>query len=500
MDDSTDLTDKVDRLEMSVGSKASDSQTARAQQPTGPQLQDNMIATEPRIEQTPSQSMPISDPSDEPEAMSLVTSAQAQHQATRDVPTLANVSAPAESAPGQVGQPVIRHESQDMRWTCKDILFPPQAGAIQRPIKIVTQNRNGPCSLIALANVLILRGDLVLAPPNRETISYATLSSLVADYLLRLSDRGDGQTKGLDLTSALSLLPKMRYGLDVNIRFDAIDGFETSTTTGEVELFKLAGVPLVHGMLADQDDEETYDLLMSKAPDYDTAQGLVAEGDAIARGMVVGANEASDEQIEAAVDARQKWTDEQEALVRQAMHIRHFLEGAKTQLTYPGLFALSSTLTPGSISTLFYNSHLSVLYRRPNDLAQTTDSALYLLVTDSSFASEPNVVWETLGDLDGTASSFFNSDLQASKIRDDYVQGTQRHGTRAEAYTVNNDEALAASLQQEEYDIQHRHQRREDAQAQQASAATPSQIQSADTAVRPPKVSRAKVKKDCVIQ
>ena len=69
--------------------------------------------------------------------------------------------------------------------------------------QIVTQNRNGPCSLIALCNIMVLRGDIQILPQGRTSASYEHLASLVGDYLVNsregLSD--------VDLTAALAVLP-----------------------------------------------------------------------------------------------------------------------------------------------------------------------------------------------------------------------------------------------------------------------------------------------------
>lgn len=69
----------------------------------------------------------------------------------------------------------------------------------------------------------------------------------------------------------------------------------------------------------------------------------------------------------------------------------------------------------------FRNSHLGVLYRRPpappsesTDPNDASDALLYQLVTDSSFANEPEVAWESLVDLDGAASAFVNGDFTRS--------------------------------------------------------------------------------------
>jgi hypothetical protein len=48
-----------------------------------------------------------------------------------------------------------------------------------------------------------------------------------------------------------------------------------------------------------------------------------------------------------------------------AIRIRTFLDNTSSQLTYYGLFDLSSSVQPGQLVALFRNSHLSVLYKPP---------------------------------------------------------------------------------------------------------------------------------------
>lgn len=49
-------------------------------------------------------------------------------------------------------------------------------------------------------NILILRGDLEILPPDRTSVSYDHLSQLVAEYLL-------GASPDVDISAALSIMP-----------------------------------------------------------------------------------------------------------------------------------------------------------------------------------------------------------------------------------------------------------------------------------------------------
>ena len=49
-------------------------------------------------------------------------------------------------------------------------------------------------------NILILRGELEILPPDRTTVSYEFLSQLVAEYLLTTCP-------DVDISAALSIMP-----------------------------------------------------------------------------------------------------------------------------------------------------------------------------------------------------------------------------------------------------------------------------------------------------
>lgn len=54
--------------------------------------------------------------------------------------------------------------------------------------------------LWATGNILILRGNIDIQPPERRTVSYEFLSQLVAEYLLASSP-------DVDISAALSVMP-----------------------------------------------------------------------------------------------------------------------------------------------------------------------------------------------------------------------------------------------------------------------------------------------------
>ncbi|PWN32543.1 uncharacterized protein FA14DRAFT_114243, partial [Meira miltonrushii] len=256
-----------------------------------------------------------------------------------------------------------------------------------------------------------LRGTVQITPEDRPAVSYSYLSSMLGEHLIDAISTNPGAA--LDLEAALSILPQTQYGLDVNVKFSAIDAFATESehTEAPLALFKLCNVPLVHGWLADQADAETWAAVVERAGNYDKALDRVVAGDDIAK--TAEGDASFDVRAAQVMDTI---SPEQRVIVQDASLIRRFLESTATQLTYPGLYALSTSLERGVLYALFRNSHLSVLYRpTEEELLQAASSSdmhsqpqLYQLVTDSTLENEDSIVWESVEDIDGSASRFFD--------------------------------------------------------------------------------------------
>ncbi|KAF9457780.1 hypothetical protein BDZ94DRAFT_1292294 [Collybia nuda] len=221
-------------------------------------------------------------------------------------------------------------------------------------LQIITQNFNGPCSFIAICNILILRENIQILPPTRTTVSYEHLSQLVAEYLLVHSP-------DVDISDALSIMPHTQKGLDLNPLFTSPTAFHPATDTAgaELKLFAQAGIHLVHGWLVDPGSDEAFALEREGIKDYDSAVAFIAEADFLGGGIVVGGE--SERGLNG--NGNREWTDEEKRKIKNALTIRHFLESSQSQLTYHGLFHLASELPSGSLVALFRNSHLGVLLK-----------------------------------------------------------------------------------------------------------------------------------------
>ncbi|KAF5379844.1 hypothetical protein D9615_005798 [Tricholomella constricta] len=277
--------------------------------------------------------------------------------------------------------PTIQSSQEDV-WYLKKVAFK------EKDLQIITQNFNGPCSFIAICNILILRGNIFIEPPTRTTVSYEFLSQLVAEYLLKHSPN-------VDISDALSIMPHTQKGLDLNPLFTSSTSFLAATQTagGELKLFSQVGIDLVHGWLVDPDSPEARAMREEKTEDYDSAVTLIAEADHIAGGLLVPTN-GSENAGSAPGRREEEWSDEERRKIRNALIIRQYLEQTQSQLTYHGLFHLASTLPEGSLVALFRSSHLSVLYKSEGtgDAWQALDDTPATNVEDSTQPAGPSAV------------------------------------------------------------------------------------------------------------
>ncbi|RKP35128.1 hypothetical protein BJ085DRAFT_12248, partial [Dimargaris cristalligena] len=256
--------------------------------------------------------------------------------------------------------------------------------------RIITQNENGPCPLIAICNVLILRQEISIEPASRSTVTFDHLVQILADKL-PVPTTEDTPDR---LSSLLTLLPQLERGLDVNVHFHSIHSFES---TPELALFVRLGVPLVHGWLPDVHGEfDLWECLVARHPSYNKAvECLVRRNE-----LRDGTSNPSDGSAEDA-----------DMIMQDGTLIEDFLSNNPTQLTYHGLVTLSTELPDHYPVVFFRNNHFSTLYKRQN-------GELYLLVTDTGYAAKSEVVWESLRDIDQDGSSFFNARFQSSLTGD----------------------------------------------------------------------------------
>uniref|UniRef100_G3U509 Ubiquitin carboxyl-terminal hydrolase n=1 Tax=Loxodonta africana TaxID=9785 RepID=G3U509_LOXAF len=240
---------------------------------------------------------------------------------------------------------------------------------------IITQSTNGPCPLLAIMNILFLQWKVKL-PPQKEVITSDELMAHLGDCLLSIKPQE--KSEGLQLNfqqnvdDAMTVLPKLATGLDVNVRFTGVSDFEY---TPECSVFDLLGIPLYHGWLVDP-----------QSPEAVSAVGKLSYNQLVEK--IITCKHSSDTN-----------------LVTEGLIAEQFLETTAAQLTYHGLCELTAAAKEGELSVFFRNNHFSTMTKHK--------SHLYLLVTDQGFLQEEQVVWESLHNVDGD-SCFCDSDFHLS--------------------------------------------------------------------------------------
>lgn len=264
---------------------------------------------------------------------------------------------------------------------------------------IITQNENGPCPLLAILNLLILKGTIQL-PPMQEIITAEQLMEYLGDCMLGAMPKDLTESAQLNyeqnMSDAMTILPKLQTGLDVNVRFTGVRDFEY---TPECIVFDLLQIPLYHGWIVD--------------PHEDSVVKAVGR---------LSYNQLVEKII------NDKTSDDADK-ISQALLCEDFLETTASQLTVPGLSILTDTLKEAELAVLFRNNHFITLIKHKEQL--------YQLVTDQGFLTEHSVVWETLVNVEGDGS-FTDGDFM---INPPQLTKEQQ---------ISQDEQLARQIQMEE--------------------------------------------------
>lgn len=222
-----------------------------------------------------------------------------------------------------------------------------------RDCTILLQDGNGPCPLVAVVNALILKGNLTLPRQTSSAIPIATVEDVFRNYLAthRLPAAGHNAHDENAVSTAISLIPQLRNGLDVNPYFTSITAFEA---TDELTVFDSCRVKLVHGFLVGNNEAELASEVSGRS--YNAMLLLSTQG--------------------------------------KAPNFGSWHRDFPTQLTFLGLFSLSNELSEGEVCVFFRNNHFSVLTKE--------GSTLYTLVSDVGVAtSSPSTPWESLNDITG---------------------------------------------------------------------------------------------------
>ncbi|XP_065713828.1 ubiquitin carboxyl-terminal hydrolase MINDY-1 isoform X2 [Patagioenas fasciata] len=342
---------------------------------------------------------------------------------------------------------------------------------------VITQSANGPCPLLALMNVLLLRWKVKL-PPQKEVITAEELMAHLGDCILSTPPPRE-PAEGLQLNfqqninDSMTVLPKLSTGLDVNVRFTGVSDFEY---TPECIVFDLLSVPLYHGWLLDP-----------QSPELVRAVGKLSYNQLVEK--IITCKQASDS-----------------GLLSEGLVAEQFLEATASQLTEHGLCELAAAVPEGELSVFFRNNHFSTMTKHKGHL--------YLLVTDQGFLREDGVVWETLQSVDGD-SCFCDTEfrpghahggaaaappghrLQQRQVDQDYMIALSLQQGGGQDPSVLSDLELARQLQQEEYQQQQQQQQQQHQRPQHPQHPHPQHQGPAQA--RAPRRQRQKPDLDCAL-
>ncbi|XP_055343054.1 ubiquitin carboxyl-terminal hydrolase MINDY-1-like [Paramacrobiotus metropolitanus] len=270
-------------------------------------------------------------------------------------------------------------------------------------LPIVMQNKNGPCPLISLANVLLLTRRLQLQPgieyQSGENLM-AQLASLILESIPRTASEEELRNYEQNVQDALAILPKLQTGLDINVRFAGPRQYEF---TQDTLVFDVLDVPLVHGWIVDSNDPAK--TVIDKCGSYNHL-------------------------VEYIINAKQTPTEH----VEEVLHAEDWLERTGGQLTYAGLIALVECLTPNALYVLFRNNHFSTIVKHKDQI--------YALVTDQGYAGEASCVWEQISNIEGD-TDFFDAKFQLRTVVKEPLSPTA-------SQQMDVDLQLALSLQEQE--------------------------------------------------
>ncbi len=143
-------------------------------------------------------------------------------------------------------------------------------------IPILLQNKNGPCPLLAIANVLLLRGHIKI-PDTFTEVSIEQIIQLIATRIFDANSTNMSADLQKNIEDVISILPQLQKGLDVNVKFRHTRDYEF---TREIAIFDILGINLFHGWLCNSDEKKlagvigskSYNELVEKIINYQSAE------------------------------------------------------------------------------------------------------------------------------------------------------------------------------------------------------------------------------------
>lgn len=316
---------------------------------------------------------------------------------------------------------------------------------------MLTQNKNGPCPLLALVNALILgatedmQASLDEALRLREQVTLGLIIETLMDELItRASAMNDLQLPEIDELNRF--LMRLRTGMNANPRFvpqsqpapNLMDA-DTPTTptahqqstlagtferTQDIKLYGSFQVKLVHGWLP-QPGDQAAQAFARTAQTYEDAQAV----------------QFGEEELEYKLSSG-GLTDQEQLVWGDINSIKDFFQAYPTQLTPYGLGAVQKTLHGGEFAIMFRNDHFSTIYKHPRD------QRLYTLITDAGYADRDEIIWESLEDITGARSDFFSGDFNSVSHGDTHHSIPHSMTDAANPQRARQNESLAPSQEQ----------------------------------------------------
>ncbi|XP_024316444.1 ubiquitin carboxyl-terminal hydrolase MINDY-1 [Brachypodium distachyon] len=229
-----------------------------------------------------------------------------------------------------------------------------------RKYRILLQDENGPCSLIAISNFLILLGRITL--PALMEVCLETVADIVFAEVFR-------NMKNEDYAGVVAALKQSATGLDIDILFSSVDGFED---TSQYRIFRILGIPLYHSCTLNLDMEE--DAHTHYAIDGRTYNQLYLD---------------HYKQVSMKQEAGPSVTSEEEDKFER---IGRFLEATKVQSTDYGFCTLKKHTNDADLFVFFWNNHFSIIFK--------ANGNFYNLQTDVGCLNS-KITWQVFNNLDG---------------------------------------------------------------------------------------------------
>ena len=274
-------------------------------------------------------------------------------------------------------------------------------------VSVIMQDENGPCPLLALANLLLLRGGeeravvLEAIDKKKGRAPRVAVLAAVAEVVMAKCASDEERQK------VVEVLPKLGTGIDVDVWFTrGPRGFGGADGDDEGFVFDVVGAPLVHAWQVDPQDMETF-----------SQMATMSFNQAV---MVM--------------------TDEEHP---KHAFVREWFESSASQMTVYGLVQVAGEIGELELGVFFVNNHFLVI--------TNVGGVLYSLVTDAGYAKCGNdVVWERLNGTDGD-SQFFNGEFQEYKPEPKQAEPKgKKRSKKREMTQEEKDYAFALALQEKE--------------------------------------------------